>query len=67
VPIYGFTLIWYSLLDDNLNPDIGVGIISASTQQCINYIKKLKIYDAYQMNLDEKFLFLSVDIILMKN
>jgi len=63
VPIYGFppSDFWYSLLDDNLNPDIGVGRISASTlTDAENYIKKLKIYDALP---DEpwmkNFLFLS--------
>ncbi|HRS01780.1 MAG TPA: C25 family cysteine peptidase, partial [Bacteroidota bacterium] len=63
VPIYGFppSDFWYSLLDNDLNPDIGVGRISTSTiKDAENYLKKLKIYDVLP---DEpwmkNFLFLS--------
>ena len=48
VPVYGYppSDFWYSLLDDDLNPDIAVGRISASTlTDADNYINKLKTYD----------------------
>lgn len=48
VPVYGYppSDYWYSLLDDDLKADIGVGRISASTiTDAENYLKKLKLYE----------------------